>query len=320
MAAIARPSTAHFSRAALILGLTGCKRKEIAVRRCTRRRGFACLFPLRGILVEVFSFRTLLLLHGYAFLFFYVLAVQTGVPVPADPLLLIMGALAADRIYSIWLAMGAALAAALLGDLFWYELGRIRGRPILNLLCKLSLEPDSCIRKTEADFSKRGAWTLLIAKFVPGMSLISMPLAGAIRMPRVQFLMADAAGCLLWVSAYILAGYVFHHQVNTLIDWLGLFGRRAGVIAVVLLALYIVFKLVQRWRFRRELRINRITPEEALALIEGGAPVSVVDLRNRLEVEADGRKIVGALVLTPEDLRSRSHEIPEQHEVILYCS
>ncbi len=231
-----------------------------------------------------------------------------------------MGALVGDHVYSFWPSVFTAMAAALAGDCIWYELGRIRGRSVLALLCKLSLEPDTCVRKTESGFTKRGAWTLLFAKFVPGMSLVSMPLAGAIKMPRWRFLLADAAGCALWCSAYLLGGRLFHKQVTMLIDALGFFGRRASLIVLGLIAIYVAVKYFQRWRLRRELRVNRVTPEEALALINGETPVTIVDLRNPVEIELDGFKIAGALILRPDDLRSRSHEIPQGNEVILYCT
>lgn len=266
------------------------------------------------------SFRSLLLSHGYAFLFCYVFAVQAGAPIPADPLLLVMGALAGDGRYSFWVSVATAATAAVAGDIFWYELGRRRGRSVLALLCKLSLEPDTCVRKTELGFRKRGAWTLLFTKFIPGMSLVSMPLAGAIRMRRWRFLLADVIGCGLWSVTYLLAGKLFHRQIDVLISMLGLFGRRAGIIVVTLIAAYVAWKYLQRWRFRRELRINRLSPQEALDLMNSGGPITVVDLRNPAEIEEEGLKIAGAVVLRPDDLRSRSHEIPETHEVILYCS
>ena len=266
------------------------------------------------------SFHSLLLRHGYAFLFFYVFCVQAGVPIPADPLLVLMGALVGDGRYSLWLSTIAASAAALAGDTFWYELGRRRGRPVLALLCRLSIEPDTCVRRTEAGFSKRGAWTLLFAKFIPGMSLLSMPLAGAIRMPRLRFLLVNGAGCVLWTVTYLLMGKLFHRQIDALSDMLGLFGRRAGVVFCALLAAYILWKFFQRWRLRRELRINRVSPLEAVALIESGEPVTVVDLRNAAEIQEWGLKIRGARILRFEDLRSGSHQIPDDHEVILYCT
>jgi membrane protein DedA with SNARE-associated domain len=243
-----------------------------------------------------------------------------GLPIPGDPVLLVMGAMVGDHRYSFWLSMLLAMAAALIGDYFWYELGRLRGRSVLGLLCRLSLEPDTCVRKTEEGFTKHGERTLLLAKFIPGMSLVSMPLAGIIRMPRWRFLMIDAAGCALWTGAYLTAGRVFHRQVDAVIARLGLYGRRSGLVALVLLASYLTFKYVQRWRFRRELRINRVSPEAAMRLIESAHPVTVVDLRHPSEIEQERLKIAGAVILRPDDLRLRSHEIPPEHEVILYCT
>ena len=208
----------------------------------------------------------------------------------------------------------------MLGDAIWYELGRRRGRSILALLCKLSLEPDTCVRKTETRFTKNGAWALLFVKFVPGMTLVSMPLAGATKMPRWSFLLADAAGCTIWVTACLVLGDLFHRQVTILMQSLGLFGRRAGFVAASLIAAYIAYKYFQRVRFRRELRINRVTPEEALALIRSNHPVTFVDLRNPKEIALEGLKIANARILRPDDLRSRSHEIPDEHEAILYCT
>jgi membrane protein DedA with SNARE-associated domain len=268
----------------------------------------------------VFSIRALLLTHGYAFLFSYILAVQCGVPAPADPLLLIMGALAGDHLYSLLPAIGVTVVASLLGDTLWYELGRIRGRSVLRLLCKLSLEPDTCVRATESTFGKRGAGALLFAKFVPGMSLISMPLCGMTGMPHWRFLLLDAAGTSLWAFAYLVVGFVFHRQLNAVIAFLGLLGRQAGITVALLLACYVAFKVLQRWLLIRELRINRITPEALSELLRAGQKVTIVDLRHPSEIERDGTKLSGALIFRPDDLRSRSHEIPREHEIILYCT
>ncbi len=129
------------------------------------------------------SFHNLLLHHGYALLFVYVLVVSLGVPIPVDPLFLLMGAQAGDHHYSFFLSVMAALWPALLGDMLWYQIGKYRGRSVLKLLCKLSLEPDTCVRKTESTFSTRGSNALLFSKFVPGMGLVSVTLAGISGMP-----------------------------------------------------------------------------------------------------------------------------------------
>ncbi len=266
------------------------------------------------------SFRSLVLLHGYAFLFCYVFAVQAGVPIPSDPVLLIMGAAVGDGHYSLALAFIVSVTAALLGDLLWYELGRWRGRSVLKLLCKFSLEPDTCVRKTELAFMKRGAWTLLFTKFVPGTSLISTPLAGAIRMPRWRFLLADAAGAALWSAAYLVTGVLFHRQIDRVIILLGLFGRRAGFVLALLFGAFVAWRYFQRVRFRRQLRINRMSPKETYSMMSNDPPPIIVDLRSPSEVERTGQKIAGARVLRPAELRTHFAEIPQDRFVILYCT
>ncbi len=266
------------------------------------------------------SFHNLLLNHGYALLFVYVLIVSLGVPIPVDPLFLLMGAQTGDHRYSFFLSILTAMVPALLGDILWYQIGKHKGRSVLGLLCKLSLEPDTCVRRTESAFSTRGSDALLFSKFVPGMSLASVTLAGISRMPFSRFLLADAAGCTIWAGAYLGLGWLFHKQVDTIINSLGLYGRRAGVVIVTALAIYLAYKYFQRWRFLRNLRINRVTPEQVRDLVASGCGLTIVDLRHPAEVERVGIKIPNALVLRPEDLRSRSHEIPREHEIILYCT
>lgn len=268
----------------------------------------------------MFSFRFLLLRHGYWLVFTYVAAVELGLPLPADPMLLLMGAMVGNHRYAFIPSLFAAILAALIGDVFWYVLGRLKGRSVLGLLCKLSLEPDTCVRKAETAFTKRGAAALLIAKFIPGISILSMAMAGVTKMPRCKFLAADLAGCALWASSYLLLGRIFYRQVDDIIVWLGLFGRRASAIVLLLLALYIGIKYAQRWWFLRNLRINRVSPEQVARWLAAGEPITIVDLRHPAEIETHGLKIPGALVLRPDEIRSRSGKIPSNQEIILYCS
>src|SRR5581483_11188811 len=137
--------------------------------------------------MHLFSFRYLFLRHGYLFLFFYILAVTAGLPIPADPVLLLMGAMVGNHRYFLIPALAAVVVPALLGDTLWYQLGRHKGRSILGLLCRLSLEPDTCVRKTEATFVKRGAGALLFARFLPAMGLLSASLAGVSKMQYWRF-------------------------------------------------------------------------------------------------------------------------------------
>ena len=266
-------------------------------------------------------FTQLLLLHGYYFVFFYVLAVGIGLPIPADPLLLIMGALAGDHHYNFFLAFLAAVVPAIGADLTWYELGRQKGSAVLRLLCRIAIEPDTCVRSAESTFTRRGVATLYIAKFVPGLSLVSIPMAGVIGMPRGRFLMADALGCALWVAAYMGVGALFHRYVEFLIVQIGFFGSRAGAIALSLLAGYIGFKYLQRWRILRELRVNRITPQTVYSMLDDSDDtVVIIDLRHPNEVKRDSFKIPGALLMRPDDLRDFARQVSTGSEVILYCT
>lgn len=266
------------------------------------------------------SFRSLLLQHGYALLTGYVFAGSAGSPTPVDPMLLLMGALIGNHEYSFFPAFAAALGASLLGDQLWFQLGRRRGRSVLDLLCKLSIEPDTCVRKTEDTFSRRGPLALLFVKFVPGLSLVSVALAGVTEMPAWRFLSLNAAGTAIWIATYLCLGIIFHHQVDVLIVWLGLFGQRAGLVIALLLTVYLLAKYAQRRFFLRWLRINRISPHDVFDTLSSGDRITILDLRNSDEVERSGIKITGATVISPKELRERVSEIPLGQDVVLYCT
>jgi membrane protein DedA with SNARE-associated domain len=261
-----------------------------------------------------------LLRHGYWVLFVNVFAEQVGLPIPAFPVLLAMGALAGLGNFSIWLALLVAVCAALSSDLIWYRLGRTRGHSILNLLCRVSLEPDSCVSNTKTLFNRLGARALLIAKFVPGLGATTAPLSGLTRMPMPKFLLADAAGAALWSAAYLAAGYLFRNQLERAGEQAERMGSSLVLVIGGLLAAYVAWKYYQRRRFIRDLRVARVTPEQLMKMIESGEKVAVVDLRNALDVQHDNVKLPGAIWMTAQELETRQVEIPRDMDVVLYCS
>ncbi|MBI3695971.1 MAG: DedA family protein [Acidobacteria bacterium] len=199
-----------------------------------------------------------LLRHGYALLFAFVLAEQIGLPIPAMPVLLAMGALA-ER-FSLPVSLALATVASLVSDLVWYELGRRRGRSVLNLLCRISLEPDTCVRRTEKLFSSSGAGALLLAKFVPGLSTVAPPLAGVLRMRMRRFVLYAGLGAALWAGTFLGGGYLFRSELERVAAPFARLGGWLVVLLVAGLAAYIGFKYIQRQRFLRGLRVARITP------------------------------------------------------------
>lgn len=261
-----------------------------------------------------------LIQHGYILLFAWVLIEQMGLPVPAVPLLIAAGALAGSGKINLTVAMGLAISAVWLADLFWYYLGRYRGGRVLKLLCRISLEPDSCVRRTEDVFARHGPHSLLIAKFVPGLNTAAPTLAGIFRMPLPRFMVFDGLGAFLWVSTFAALGYGFSDQL----EWIAAYFLRWGswLLMVLLgsLAGYVLWKYFQRQRFLYRLRIARISPKELLEKLDAGEQLMILDLRQPLDIEIVPYAIPGALRIAMEELGDRHQEIPRDREIILYCS
>jgi membrane protein DedA with SNARE-associated domain len=258
--------------------------------------------------------------YGYLVLFGVVLGEQLGLPLVGAPVLLAAGALSGMGRFSLPVAVGLAVLACLLGDLVWFHLGRRRGASVLSLLCRISLEPDSCVRRTEDVFSRWGVRVLLVAKFVPGLNTVAPPLAGVVGMSLGRFLRYDAGGAALWALAYAGLGYVFSSQIEALAIALAGLGRGAALILGLALVAYVGWKYAQRRRFIRSLRVARITPEELVTRMQAGETLLVVDLRNADHVASEGLRIPGALHMDSEELEQRHLEIPRDREIILYCS
>ena len=259
--------------------------------------------------------------HGYLLLFFSVLVEQMGVPLPSIPMLLAMGALAGMGQFSYPISLLLAVIACVIADLCWYWLGIHKGSKILNLLCKISLEPDSCVKRTENMFVRYGAPGLLFAKFVPGLSTAAAPLAGMFRMKIWKFGLADGAGALIWAGTYSALGFIFRNQLDDLAQGAERAGGWLITAAATLLGSFLAWKYIQRRRFFSSLRISRIEPAELNAMLDRGESVTVVDLRNALEWgEAGAAKIPGAVHMAYEDIDASMPEIPLDRDVVLYCS
>jgi membrane protein DedA with SNARE-associated domain len=263
---------------------------------------------------------TFLVHHSYAVVFAAVLADQLGIPLPAAPFLIAVGALARSGEANAGIALALALLAAFAGHSLWYEAGRRGGRRILNLVCRIAIEPDACVRRTENLFGRYGLKGLLLAPFVPGLGTVARPMSGMIGVPFAQFILFGIAGAALWAGTFLGLGYAFGHQLVALVNDGARAGARLGAIIALALAGYAAWKLVRRQIFFRRLRIARISPEELRERLGAGHRVTVVDLRHPIEVKLDPRKIPGALQILPDELERRHAEIPRGEEVVLYCT
>lgn len=249
-----------------------------------------------------------------------VVAEQIGVPLPAVPALLMVGALAAQGRVSLVLVIGAIAAVALPVDLVWHELGRRRGARVLSGLCRLSLEPDVCVRRTENLFLRHGVRALLVAKFLPGLTTVMPPLAGIFRVSRLRFVLYDLAGVILWAGLWAGVGYVFSETIEVVARRVSALGRTAGFVVVAALVGYVLLKYVRRQLFLRRLRIARISPYELKRKLDAGEEVAILDLRTALDVAATPYAIPGSRWITAEALDEHVADVPRDRELVLYCS
>jgi membrane protein DedA with SNARE-associated domain len=258
--------------------------------------------------------------HGYWVLLGWVFLEQAGLPMPSLPLLLAAGALAGTGRMNLPFSLAVCVVAAVAADTIWYGLGRKRGIAILQWLCRISLEPDSCVRRTEGVFEKQGARSLLFAKFVPGLNTVATPLAGIFHMRLRRFLLFDVLGATLWAGLSLGLGFLFSEQIERIAQNAASLGGGLGVLVFGSLAGYIAYKFVVRQRFLRQLRISRISVDELKKKIDGGEQLTIVDLRHSLDFEADPETIPGAFHMDAKELQDKESQLPTGREVILYCT
>jgi len=266
------------------------------------------------------EFTSFVVAHGYLLLAGWVFLDQLGVPIPVIPVLIAAGAVASTGQLNLAAAVAAASLGSIPSDLIWYEAGRRKGAKILRLLCKITIEPDSCVRGTEDIFGRHGARSLLFAKFVPGYQTMAPPLAGMSGMSIRRFLAFTVPGTVVWVAAFMAVGYVFGNQLDAAYRVVLELGALALYIALGAFAIYIASRTIRRHLFIRHLRTQRIDPDALMTLRDGDTEVVVYDLRSAMEIEIEPRRIEGATVLHLEELDDRHEEIPRDREIILYCS
>ena len=258
--------------------------------------------------------------HGAPIVFVAVLLEQMGLPLPVVPLLLAAGALSATGQFNLLFGLGIAVLACLIADTIWFYLGRYRGHRVLGLLCRISLEPDSCVRRTQNVFTRYGLRGVVVSKFVPGFGTVAPPLAGMAGVKVGRFLLADGLASVLYGGGFLFLGYLFSNQIQQIAAALAHIGASLVSLIVGLGVIYIGFKYWQRQRILRKLRMARITAAELRSKQIAGEEVVIIDLRPGADLDLDPSLIPGAIHLGMEEIEHRHHEIPRDREVIVYCS
>jgi membrane protein DedA with SNARE-associated domain/rhodanese-related sulfurtransferase len=262
----------------------------------------------------------ILLTYGYFLIFAWVLMEQLGLPLPATPVLLAAGALSATEHMNFPAALLSGVLACLVADVSWFLFGRRYGHVVLRLLCKFSLESTVCVRRTHDSFGKRGAYTLLFAKFVPGLSIVAPPVAGQTGMSLTRFLLFDSGGAVIWVGSLLLGGRLFGDLLKrdpSALDTVGHFGALLLILGILG---FIASRIYRRQSYMKKLRTARLEPEALKLMLDSGEAVYIVDLRHPLELVPDPFTLPGAHHVSPDALALHSAEIPLDRDIVLYCT
>lgn len=262
----------------------------------------------------------LLAQHGLILVFANVLLTQAGIPLPAVPVLVVAGALAAQGEFSYTALLLTAVAAALSGDIPWFFAGRRYGHRVLRTLCRIAIEPDSCVKQTESIFERWGAPALLVAKYIPGFATVAPPLAGAMRLGFPSFLLFSAAGALLWAALPVALGALFHAEIEWALERLAELGSGALLLIGGAVLIYAGIKAAERYLFLRMLRTARLTVDELREMMRGEVPPVVVDVRSATVRQLDPRHIPGAVPVNLDDAAAALPGMPPDRDVVVYCS
>ena len=262
----------------------------------------------------------LLIAHGALIVFVITLAARVGAPVPAAPLLVVAGGVAMAGQISLTVCLVASVIANVLGDAVWYQAGRWRGHRVMKLLCRISLSPDTCVRQSEGILSKWGGSSLIAAKFLPGISVVAAPMAGALGMSWKRFLSYDVGASLIWTLVFLAVGVVFAGQIVLVLDFMTQFGTIAAVAIAIALATMIIVRYLRRRWMLSDRYAPRIAVNELRELIRRGEAPIVIDVRSSVAMLQDGRRVPGAIVATLAQLPTTATELPRDREVVLYCN
>ena len=268
-----------------------------------------------------------LMVHGVAVVFIATLAARLGAPVPASAVLVVAGGLIAAGQLPLGSIVAAAILANLLGDAAWFYAGRFFGNRVMRLLCKISMSPDTCVRQSESLITRWGGSALIAAKFVPGVSVVAPPMAGALHMTLRRFVAFDILAAAIWVAAFLIPGWLFSAQIEVVLEAI----TDASTLAMVVLLIAVAAALALRyWRRRNTLMaidMPRIGIDELHALMATATPPLVIDVRSEATTHLDQRRIPGAINVRLQDLRSgktlpellQLSDWPEDREIVLSC-
>jgi membrane protein DedA with SNARE-associated domain len=265
---------------------------------------------------------TIMARHGYGLTFGLLLAEAVGFPFPAAIALVAAGAAVASHALFGSAVLLAALFALLIGDTVQFWLGRYTGWALLGFLCRLSMNPETCILRSAESFYKRGKVTILIAKFIPGVNTMAAPLAGSMKMRFAQFLQLDLAGSLLYTATYLLVGYLSRDFLASILNGFHAAGRAMEIVVTAALVVYAIYRVAQFRKYRRYNVVPRVQVQELAARLasEDAAQVLIVDVRSHGYYDIGAERILGSIRIEPNNLEEELKHLPKDKDIYLYCT
>src|SRR3984957_1756731 len=260
--------------------------------------------------------------HGYILVFVIVLAEAVGMPVPAALALVAGGAAAAAGLLRLTSLVLLSITAMLIGVSFRFVLGRYMGWGLLGFLCKLSVNPETCILRSAESFYKRGKATLVIAKFIPGINTMAAPLAGSMKMRFGQFLQLDFAGALLYSVTYLAVGYLSRDFLAATLNGFHAAGRAMEVVVFVALVIYATYRITQFVRYKKYRIMPRVQVQELAARLasDQAGRVLIVDVRSHGYYDIGSERIKGSIRIEPNNLDEEIKNLPKDKDIYLYCT
>lgn len=260
--------------------------------------------------------------QGYALTFGLLFAEALGLPFPAAIALVAAGAAVASHTLCGPAVLLAAILALLIGDSTQFWLGRYTGWALLGFLCRLSMNPETCILRSAESFYKRGKATLLVAKFIPGVNTMAAPLAGSMKMRFGQFLRLDFAGASLYTVTYLLVGYVSRDFLAAVLNSFREAGRIMEIIVIIALIAYAVYRGAQFARYRKYRITPRVQVQELVTRLANGDAdrILIVDVRSHGYYDAGAERILGSIRIEPNNLGEEIKTLPKDKDIYLYCT
>jgi membrane protein DedA with SNARE-associated domain/rhodanese-related sulfurtransferase len=260
--------------------------------------------------------------HGYSILFTLVFAEAVGLPVPAALALLIAGGISAKGPLQLGFVLLTSFSAMLLGDALLFFLGRYTGWWLLGLLCKISLNPESCILRSAESFYRHGRIMLVFAKFVPGINTLAPPLAGSMNMRFVQFFTLDVAGASLYTLAYCGAGFLFSDFLAILTNGYQAAGRILVWVGAFAVGVYFGYHIWLLLKAGALSYVPRVSVSEIARRLYSDLhhDMAVFDVRSHGYYSNRASRIKGSVRLEPNTLPHQIDSLPKDKEIILYCT